>query len=382
MYPPLRAIHLPCPFMPPAYPLSNLLVSVSGFTGPDKVDARLLLAAVGAILTSHLTPRHTVLIAAKPSGTKYENAMKWKIPVVNAQWLKDIYFGNLTALKLPINEKYLLKDNENQSENNLKLSATDLPNIGHLFTAWKHYLKIPKDALKKSEPLDDSSRMTSAMDQSITKPPKCTITGFTPRTSFDLAKKVRKLGGIVLDCISEECSHLIAPALVCTPRFLASFNHCQYILGPEWIEASYMAENFLPESGFQLRDPANERLFGCNLLLAHEKAGKKELFKSLKFFITPSIQPRPSVIRMLIVLNGGEVVYEMPPENELIPEKDSENGKPKPPSSIVIASPPDLQFLKQRYKNNKNVPFHSVEFVLTACLRQEINFQDFTLNNF
>lgn len=43
----------------------------------------------------------------RPEGEKYEKAKEWHIPVVNAQWLSDLVLGNLDALKLPVNSRYL-----------------------------------------------------------------------------------------------------------------------------------------------------------------------------------------------------------------------------------------------------------------------------------
>ena len=42
----------------------------------------------------------------RAEGKKYEKALEWKLPIVNIAWLNDILLGDLTPLKIPINEKY------------------------------------------------------------------------------------------------------------------------------------------------------------------------------------------------------------------------------------------------------------------------------------
>ena len=44
---------------------------------------------------------------------KYERAKEWRIPVVNVNWLSDLLLGQLDALKIPTNQKYLRLNQEN-----------------------------------------------------------------------------------------------------------------------------------------------------------------------------------------------------------------------------------------------------------------------------
>lgn len=43
----------------------------------------------------------------RAKGLKFDKAREWKIPVVNANWLQDILLGDLSPLKLPVNQKFL-----------------------------------------------------------------------------------------------------------------------------------------------------------------------------------------------------------------------------------------------------------------------------------
>ena len=42
----------------------------------------------------------------RAAGQKYEKAKEWKVSVVNIQWLNDIMFGQLEALKSPVHARY------------------------------------------------------------------------------------------------------------------------------------------------------------------------------------------------------------------------------------------------------------------------------------
>ena len=42
----------------------------------------------------------------RPTGTKYEKALQWRLPVVNVAWLNEIVLGDLRALKLPVHSRF------------------------------------------------------------------------------------------------------------------------------------------------------------------------------------------------------------------------------------------------------------------------------------
>ena len=38
---------------------------------------------------------------------KFEKAKEWRVPVVNVQWLSDLVLGQMDALRLPVQMRYL-----------------------------------------------------------------------------------------------------------------------------------------------------------------------------------------------------------------------------------------------------------------------------------
>ena len=50
---------------------------------------------------------YVFLFLFRPGGMKFEKAKEWRVPVVNVQWLSDLVLGQMDALRLPVQMRYL-----------------------------------------------------------------------------------------------------------------------------------------------------------------------------------------------------------------------------------------------------------------------------------
>lgn len=66
---------------------NHLIISVSGFIGPQRQALKHLIIYLGAEYSESLSHRNTHLICLEESGAKYLKALEWKIKVVNVNWL-------------------------------------------------------------------------------------------------------------------------------------------------------------------------------------------------------------------------------------------------------------------------------------------------------
>jgi PAX-interacting protein 1 len=65
----------------------------------------------------------------RPEGPKYLKAREWKVPVVNAQFLSELFLGHTNALQMMHSPKYQCFN----SDQSLRLDYTLAPNLMGIF---------------------------------------------------------------------------------------------------------------------------------------------------------------------------------------------------------------------------------------------------------
>ncbi|XP_011866675.1 PREDICTED: DNA topoisomerase 2-binding protein 1 isoform X2 [Vollenhovia emeryi] len=89
--------HKPLSIRKPCTPLSGCVITMSMYTGAERIYLSTLAATLGAICQDMFarkanaeknTHASTHLICPTPEGNKYNAAVRWKLPAVTAEWLK------------------------------------------------------------------------------------------------------------------------------------------------------------------------------------------------------------------------------------------------------------------------------------------------------
>ncbi|XP_003381260.1 putative BRCA1 domain protein [Trichinella spiralis] len=232
LLPPWKAIHFPS-FFGDNKPCKGKIFAVSGFPVKERSCLKQMILAVGAHYTAYFSRHNHLLVAKTYCGPKVMKAAEWKIPVVNLQWLTEVFFGQTTALQNINNAKY------------------------HQF--------VPKEL--SLQPNFDPFRIDTATAMPILSPPpadadiqkrcaefaKCgknvaevriCFTGLYQAEVNHLEKKVLWLGGKVVQLVSE-CTHLITADLKRTRKLLEGISLGRYIVSPIWIRQSYKQQQFI-----------------------------------------------------------------------------------------------------------------------------------------
>lgn len=125
-----------------------------------------------------------------------------------------------------------------------------------------------------------------------------------------------------------ECTHLLAPQLVRTEKFLCALVVAPYILTEKWATRSaavkkllrafsflplvfgiYVMFFFVAEKGFALHDSTGENKYGVNLMQslrrAKELGGK--LLAGQTFYVTPKVPVDAKLLKNVVNACGGQV---------------------------------------------------------------------------
>ncbi|KAG5651886.1 hypothetical protein H0H81_007043 [Sphagnurus paluster] len=126
--------------------------------------------------------------------------------------------------------------------------------------------------------------------------------------SDDVVRALTKLG-VKITTRPAECTHLLAPHLVRTEKFICALAHAAFILTEKWATESAAAKKLLDEEKYLLRDEANEKKFDFVLADALARAKKLggTLFAKKVFYITPKVSVDIKLLRNVVTACGGQV---------------------------------------------------------------------------
>nr|SVE77471.1 EOG090X027U [Daphnia lumholtzi] len=405
MFPPSQVLHFPTPFGEAERPCRNMLASLSGFEGDDRLRVRFMCEAVGLKYTGHFCSQHDILICRKAEGPKFQKAREWRKPVVTTTWIAQVYFGFLNAINQIHHPKYQQFNLPAYQQDPLKF---ELHMAGNFLAAWRIPVKITPESLDKfnklpaqlrlkrhstthsvttndgdspsrkklkieEEDKDKHERSSSNVDAILEdvikggfedKGKNRVVIRFSGFDSSEISKAALKLGAGVAHN-NREATHLVMPTFLRTPKLLCCLPTVKFILSPRWIHESAQQGKLLDEQPYLLKDTELERKMDIDLLKLLSLPQRDHLFKGKMFYITPSVVPSRSVLRDIIENSGGKVIAQ-PKSMKVISDFVSKDEN----SYIVISCPTDLHLLNDVMKAKIGV--YSSEFVLSAVLKQAI----------
>jgi len=375
---PCQPLHFPVPFSTSVSGCKDLLITISGYTGTERFIVKNMVSILGANYTGYFTQAHTHLICKTPEGKKYEKALEWGIPIVNARWLGDMlqagqafpYTGSprYTRLgepdELMLNEEYAkeLLAAWNQPQEKMETSPVDENSKSK-----KRKPSEPSEnpAKQAPEPAAKQRKIEPPVDE---KPKACVLfTGLTGPAVNTYAQMLRKMKGEIAKGV-KNCTHLIAPKITRTVKFLSAISVVHHIVTPLWIEDSNKAGTLLDETAYLLKDPESEECFGFKLDVSMQRSRTRKVFQGLKFFVTPNITPSPVPMKEIIECAGGEMFELKDGDASLVQFLDSKIKKKE--NSYVVTCEEDRSLWEPLHKEGHEV--YNVELVLSGVMKQEL----------
>ncbi|CAI4227435.1 unnamed protein product [Auanema sp. JU1783] len=382
---PTRLAHLP--FCSPEKPFLGKYISISGFDESERTCLKWMIEACGAKMTPYLCKANTVLIAKGINVEKVEKAKEWGVPVVNYLWLADHYMG-VPRIEIE-NSRYLASQ---QCEVTFSPYAIEsMYEIAkQLLVPWKTPLIIQKEHwnrhldIKKFLDSDYNvfpnkrlriQQLAPPSEEEIVRLEKersekgvypsviVAFAGVDDDIKDQLSKKLRYLGGRVVDSVSE-CTHLVALQGSRSERFLEAIILGKNIVNAYWIVHGYECKQFMDTLDYFLRDEDMEKHLGYSCKRSVIRARTRPIFEDFTFYITPSVVPHRSILSRLIRLAGGKVDEERPDPAKLV--KALETDTP----FVVVGCEADLRVVQ--YLVDCGFPIFTCEFVLMSILRQEV----------
>ncbi|KAG4433917.1 hypothetical protein IFR05_010614 [Cadophora sp. M221] len=182
-----------------------------------------------------------------------------------------------------------------------------------------------KSAERSSSPLQKNTEQEFSEDEEAeeeTRNPKRQRTGLPPAdirllitgykdwigniTKEDADKKKMRELGILVVTDPLKCTHLAAPHIVRTQKFLCALATGPTIVNSNYIDQCVKTHKVPKVEDFLLKDVESEKKFGVKLkdVIARAKANKRSLLRRVPIYCTPKIE-NPGIYKSIVEANGG-----------------------------------------------------------------------------
>ncbi|KAI9735237.1 MAG: hypothetical protein M1834_001827 [Cirrosporium novae-zelandiae] len=127
-----------------------------------------------------------------------------------------------------------------------------------------------------------------------------------PKKEKEDMRHLRNLG-ILLTSDPTKCTHLAAPHIVRTPKFVCAISYSPIILSASYIDACVSTNSFLPPTDYLLSDPDMEKKLDFKLTEACERAknNQHQLLKDFDIYIGENIHGGFETFKSIVMDNGG-----------------------------------------------------------------------------
>jgi hypothetical protein len=121
-----------------------------------------------------------------------------------------------------------------------------------------------------------------------------------------------------------KCSHLAAPQILRTHKFISALAYAPTVISTEFVDQCLERDDLLEPEDFLLQDTSSEKRFKISLpkSLANAKVNANNLFKGRMIYCVESIHTGTEVMQSIIEANGGRcIVYRARPGTQLPPRR-------------------------------------------------------------
>ncbi|KXN86850.1 BRCT-containing protein 1 [Leucoagaricus sp. SymC.cos] len=174
-------------------------------------------------------------------------------------------------------------------------------------------------------------------------------------------KSLEKLG-VVMTTKPSQCTHLLAPSIVRTEKFLCALANAPVILQASWAMKSAHRKQLLPVDGFMLKDPDAETKYKVKLgeALGRAKQLKGTLFAGETFYVTAKTKVDRKLLKIVVTAHGGQLVLQQPTFRLINGHEDRH----------VISCPGDISIWRPLAA--QGIPIYTHEFLLIGVMKQEV----------
>ena len=199
-------------------------------------------------------------------------------------------------------------------------------------------------------------------------------------------RQLRDLGILVVQD-ARKCSHLAAPSILRTPKFVNALAYAPVIVHIEFITQCLKKNELLDPRDFELVDKAAEERFSFSLKEAAIKAkqNKNKLLQGYNIYCVETIRGGFDAFKSIVDANGGNCLLFRGRVSHKVQQQDSDESNNEEPSEsevyLLSSVAPEHQKLWPRFRQmveeiGKTPRIVRVDWLLDMAMSQELHAAD------
>ena len=251
--------------------------------------------------------------------------------------------------------------------------------------------RVDSGRKRSAEPAEADMSAKKAAKRSRTDPPSTQmhllISGYKgwigkPKKEDDETKRLRALGIAITDDPSK-ATHVAAPKILRTIKFMVAIAYAPQILSTDYIEACLEEDEFLEPDDYELADKENEKKHGVMLkkVLEKARANKQQMLKGRTIYCTEKIIGGFETLQGIAEANGTTLTHYRGrhmtiPNRKSGGESESQDGGDDEVYHISNDNEEDRRlwpkFVRMAEDSGRAPHVLIAEWLLSSALRQEI----------
>jgi hypothetical protein len=179
------------------------------------------------------------------------------------------------------------------------------------------------------------------------------------------------------------CTHLAAPKMVRTQKFLCALATGPTIVSSDFIDAC-IRQGEVPEvQDFLLKDHDNEKKFKLKLqdVISRAKANKRSLLRRVPIYCTTEIPNGPETYKSIVESNGGIFsIYRARGGSTIKPTNPEDDDEPEPVYLITGSRPEERKlwskFVEMAKAGNMIPRVVNYEWLLDVAMSQQLKWNE------
>ena len=200
-------------------------------------------------------------------------------------------------------------------------------------------------------------------------------------------RQLRDLGILVVQD-ARKCSHLAAPSILRTPKFVNALAYSPVIVNTDFITQCLKKTELLDPKDFALVDKAAEERFSFSLgeAAAKAKKNKNKLLQGHNIYCVETIRGGFDAFKSIVDANGGNcLLFRGRLAHKVQPQDSSDDGSDEDPSEtevyLLSSVIPEHQKLWPRFRQivqeiGKTPRIVRVDWLLDIAMSQELHAAD------
>lgn len=195
-----------------------------------------------------------------------------------------------------------------------------------------------------------------------------------------LQKQLRNLG-IIITVNPARATHLAAPKVVRTHKFVVAMAYAPLIISTKFIDDCLNKDELLDPNSYILVDKAAEKKLGVSLKISREraKANQNDLFKGRSIYCIENISGGFSTYESIVHANGGQCMSWRARKGTMVPSTRADSEDEDNDNEVYLLSGADNDHAKlwQRFREmavgSRKVPrIVNTDWLIETAMTQKI----------